>query len=787
MPYRTILTLFLITTCETFIDPAVALSAEEPPSTQQPWDTDFGKPGADGTVYQVAVVPSGPEAGVYFGGEFRHIAGKYIPGLARFDGAKWHQVGDGCPCSVTTLVVDPEVQPPVVYVAGKAHLSGATIVAEYRNAQWRTLAEAVVGLNERVYALTIHPANGARYLVIGGSFTEVRAKTTKKLAPETGMGVAVWDGKSWFPLGEGFQGQSISSFGGFGGSTSTGPHAVRALLSTVESGRPVLYAGGDFTLSGKTPLPGLARWERPTWRPVDGIVGTVQALCMYDDGAGKLMYAGGRLHIPNDYKRISAVWRRIEGQWQLVGAGLQDSLDKPLMSFLTPISYRGKSTLLACGYFGASGSTKLPNVGYWDGEQWSVPDWFTGDAYKSPLFGLTSVVAHGDALYFGGSFNQIGNRPADKIARIGNSASLQPTEAAPTPLPPSLNLADLKYRLLKVTPASRWSSADLRYAALSNTGRVAVANPTKIAVPVEVAAPLFEDNPFTRPQRGIPNDPHLMRERILLWDKANQDKSITLPGGEPKYAWKTVCLSPNGNHVVANELHTLGYSSSYQWDGKKWQPVPRPQNQELIIKGVNDSGLMVGSSDVGDPREGCEAAVVRSGRMQILPSPAHKAVAWAVSNSGLIAGQARDKFGTPQACLWKDDQPTLLGTLGGKASIAHAVNDSGMVVGLSRTDKDEEAAFVWQNGQMRPLMDTSKTCSIAYGINNSGVIVGLAYKPKTYGFIASGDQVLNLNDLLVESPGWKVTRAIAVNDQNCVLAVAENESQEHLVLLTPRS
>jgi probable HAF family extracellular repeat protein len=276
-----------------------------------------------------------------------------------------------------------------------------------------------------------------------------------------------------------------------------------------------------------------------------------------------------------------------------------------------------------------------------------------------------------------------------------------------------------------------------------------------------------------------------MRERILLWDKEHQDKSLTLPGGEPKYAWKSVCLSPDGNHLVANEIRTLGSKSAYRWDGKKWQSIPRPQNHEVVIHSVNDSGLMVGTSDVGDPRNGREAVVIRNGRTQVLPSPAHKAIALAVSNSGFIAGQALDKFGLAQACLWKDDQPTLLGTMSGKSSIAHAVNDSGMVVGLLRTTGDREAAFVWHNGQMRPLLDPSSTSSIAYDINNSGVIVGLVYSPKTYGFIASGDLVLNLNDLLLESPGWTVTKAVAVNDQNCVLAVAEYESEEHLVLLTP--
>ena len=794
---RTVLVLILVTSWATFGNLSLTLLAEE--TAQQVWDENFGKPGADGAINQLAVISSGPEQGVYFGGEFRHIAGKYIPALARFDGAKWHQVGDGCPCAVDTLLVDAGIEQPVIYVAGKAHLGGATIVAEYRSGQWRTLADAVVGLNQRVHAMAIHALKANRFLLIGGSFTEVRAKAAaEKLPPPKGMNVAAWDGKSWSGIAQGLQGQvSVNGFGGFGGTTSTGPHAVRGLVSTVESGRAIIYAGGDFTESGKTPLPGLARYERPEWRAEEGIAGSVHCLCMYDDGTGNALYAGGALHLPKDYGNVSGVWRRIDGKWQPVGDGIQYGSSKPTILTLAPFSYGGTTRLLACGWFSSSGSTSLPKVALWDGKRWSAPDWLptnTGNQSESSVadpseYGLRSIVAYQDALYFGGSFRHIANRPAEKIARIGNGTSRQVTEATPTPtaspaLPASVNLTNTNYRLTKVIPAARWDSGDLRFTALSNTGRVAVANPTKIPVPVEVAAPLFEDNPFTPPKRGIPSDPHLIRDRILLWDSNNQNQ-LTLPGDEPKYAWKSVCVSPDGKQLVATETRTLGSRSSYRWDGKKWLPIPRPQNHEVVIHGVNDSGVMVGTSDVGDPRNGREAVVIRNGRTQVLPSPAHKAIAVAVSNSGLIAGQALDKFGLAQACLWKDEQPALLGTMGGKSSIAHAVNDSGMVVGLLRKGRDQETAFVWQNGQMRVLMEPSSTSSIAYDINNSGVIVGLAYGPKTYGFIASGEQVLNLNDLLLESPGWTVTKAVAVNDENCVLAIAEHESQEHLVLLSP--
>ena len=263
MSFRNVLIAIVVTSCVSFGCPLVELSADDATPARQAWDAGFAQPGADGSVNQLAVVTAGPEKGVYFGGEFKHIGGNYFAGLARFDGTQWHQVGDGCPCNVTALLVDSEVQPPVVYVAGKAHVSGKTIIAEYRNGNWRTLANSVVGLGQQILAMTIHPSKERRLLVVGGSFTEVRgSEPIRKLPPETAMGVAAWDGSSWSAIGKGLQGDvRINGFGGFGGTATTGPHAVRALLSVVESGHAVLYAGGNFTRSDNVRLQGLARWD----------------------------------------------------------------------------------------------------------------------------------------------------------------------------------------------------------------------------------------------------------------------------------------------------------------------------------------------------------------------------------------------------------------------------------------------------------------------------------------------------------------------------------------------
>ena len=412
----------------------------------------------------------------------------------------------------------------------------------------------------------------------------------------------------------------------------------------------------------------------------------MNCFCVHDDGTGYAIYVAGSLRSAKGVTEEFGVWRRIAWKWQPVGPRNQnDKLYLGIQS-LTSVHYQGTSWLIGCGWFG-SGAGDSHDVARWDGKQWAAPGWFPSKTNNPDVLGPHVIVSYQDALYLAGSFQRIGDLPAVRIARIGRGSNSPEAknESAPKVITtePSATLPiKRKYRVVKVAPAGQDQVLAARFAALSNTGQVAAANKTKIPVPLDVAAPLFDDNPFTPPRRGLPRDPHLVRERILLWDEKDQSLR-TLPGPEPKYAWRTVCVSPNSSHVVATEYRTLGSKSSYRWSGQRWQPIPQQISHDLVIYAVNDSGLMVGAMDSGDRTNSKQAVAIVNGRPQVLSSPAQYATAWSVSNSGFIAGHALDKFGTVQACIWKDNQPKLLGTLGGKSSTALSVNDAGTAVGVS--------------------------------------------------------------------------------------------------------
>ncbi len=161
--------------------------------------------------------------------------------------------------------------------------------------------------------------------------------------------------------------------------------------------------------------------------------------------------------------------------------------------------------------------------------------------------------------------------------------------------------------------------------------------------------------------------------------------------------------------------------------------------------GINDEGMVVGSSDVQSPRRTTDHAfawTVNGGLQDIGtlrgPSADFFSEARAVNNAGQVVGISDAPTGQ-RAFLWQAGRGMMdLGELpqGNGYSIAFAVNERGHAVGISDSARGL-AAFVWspESGMrdLNELIDPSDplkpqtSFSAAYDINDRGQIVGSAF------------------------------------------------------------
>lgn len=101
-------------------------------------------------------------------------------------------------------------------------------------------------------------------------------------------------------------------------------------------------------------------------------------------------------------------------------------------------------------------------------------------------------------------------------------------------------------------------------------------------------------------------------------------------------------------------------------------------------------------------------------------------IAYALNNARQVVGC----YITPglrhwMAILWAADTSQDLGTLGGLHSCAYAINDSGWVAGSAWTPEGAEHAFLWKPGSGLIDLGSLYNISRAYGLNNRGEVVGV--------------------------------------------------------------
>lgn len=335
--------------------------------------------GLDNNVRALARFDDGRGEALYAGGDFLTAGAVSANRVARWDGASWEALGVGVSGAVEALATHDDGAGEALYVGGNFNQAGgapASRVARWDGSNWSALGS---GLNGSTNALVSFDDGSGPALIAGGQFN------TFFSAP----GVARWDGVQWSPMGNGLAGEvhalAVANHGSgpqlyAGGSFSTSGGAPMLFLARWNGANWVsvgggldgavfsllgdgadLYVGGEFAGvdGGFTPLASLARWNGAAWSQVcvPWPNGRVQALAMFDEGAGPKLFVGGRFTFPAS--RIG----RVDGGALVALGGSVDWHVAALASF--DDGHAPSAALYAGGPFESAGAFASQHIARW--------------------------------------------------------------------------------------------------------------------------------------------------------------------------------------------------------------------------------------------------------------------------------------------------------------------------------------------------------------------------------------------------------------------------------------
>ncbi|MFN0009373.1 MAG: hypothetical protein ACKVXR_15825 [Planctomycetota bacterium] len=322
------------------------------------WDgANWSAPGGGvvGTVRSIEVFDDGSSAPALFvGGNLYQAGGQPANTVARWDGSTWSVSGWEIDFSEKIHVLAGCTVGGVarLFAAGyfiSAEEVNADCIAQLVNGKWIGLGRAK-GMNSKVSALCVREEGGrhGQQLFAAGQFTI--AGTT------AAEGVARWDGSTWYPLGEGIDVSSFSSYD------------VKALANFDDGTGNNLFATGYFAFAGGSLALHIASWDGASWSPLGTGLnpGHGRALAVWNDGAGRDLYVGGDF-ITAGSVTVNNIARWDGAAWSALAGGVNGAVN----ALLAHESSSG-SALYAAGVFTTAGAVPVVNVAKWDGANWTA-------------------------------------------------------------------------------------------------------------------------------------------------------------------------------------------------------------------------------------------------------------------------------------------------------------------------------------------------------------------------------------------------------------------------------
>jgi hypothetical protein len=158
-----------------------------------------------------------------------------------------------------------------------------------------------------------------------------------------------------------------------------------------------------------------------------------------------------------------------------------------------------------------------------------------------------------------------------------------------------------------------------------------------------------------------------------------------------------------------------------------------------------------------------------------------------VNNSGLVVGQASNKFGQPMPFVY--DGSKMVQISGGQdLGEAFAINNSGQVVGELASEAFSYDSKTRKLTMLSPAAVKNATgSSTALDINGAGQIVGFTNTASgSAATVWNGAAPSDLNKLISSKSGWTLDYAKSIDDQGQILGTGFFKGESHAFLLKPQ-
>jgi len=751
------------------------------------WDGRTWTPMAGGVNSQVnalAVFDDGSGPALYAAGHFTEAGGIAAMRAAKWDGVTWTPLGDGSDGGIMSLVsFEDAIGGPKLYAGGFFDSAGGLVTehcAVWDGTQWSAAGSGIRGESGGGVAAMLvvnGPPGEGPVLYVGGGFS-----TAGGIAATSIVG---WSGRSWFPLGDGIEGEVIKGKGPY--------QSVGALASHDDGtgGGSILYVGGGFVTAGGIEANNIAAWDGSTWSPLGaGVTGAVYALAVVEDGAAIApgLYAGGTLtEAGGSTVNNVAFWDG--SSWSPLGAGTDDIV-RALAFFDDGFS---GGALYAAGDFLNAGGVPATGIARWDGVSWSALDSGIELVGNYRVFALAVYDdGRGEALYAGGYFYVAGGTAVNGLGRWNGYSWSAVGGGVSPPIVLSLNVFDDGFDArpalyagghfdlaggLDAASVARWNGAYWSPLGEGISGdswdvlAMTVFDDASVDGPALFVGGRFdyaggESSPNFGKWVGCPiDDPP-------LFGPCRYEVTIIRGPGET-----TFISGLNEIGALIGKFETVSPPTSFTpftWTAESgFVELDFPPYGAGAMNDFNDGGQIVGYLDPGG---GYRAYLYEDGQVLLLPIPAEatKSRAYAINSAELIAGRwGNVNTGSAHtALLWQDGVAVDPQLPLGPYSVALDVNESGQVVGWMGGTHDSHA-FIWDDGVVTDLgVIPGGDSSQALGINNTGLVVGRGSIPKEgFTFGVSRGFVLDNGSMTVIEPldGFLTTQAVDVNDSGVVV------------------